>query len=246
MTEDQESRLEKIVKLLRKAESTTPAEAEALTEKAQQLMARWAIDEAMLQSAQGNAKQESIVEHEVDLKGVYKQAHLTLGNYVGRASGVRVWFTDKGNYLVLHFAGWESDVRRADMLFASLLIQAASAQKKFVVPSYLSAMGKFKERRDFLMGFATAVYARLEAANKYAKTEAKQEQADSGAGMELVLVDRKQRVDNWVDEKYGSFRSSRSRMSGGSGRGYGAGSVAGSTANVGNPGVSGGSKALTK
>ena len=44
MTDLQEKYAEKIAKLLAKAESTTPAEAELLLEKAQSLMSQYAVD----------------------------------------------------------------------------------------------------------------------------------------------------------------------------------------------------------
>ena len=254
MTEEQiqqqESRLEKILKLLAKAESTTPEEAEALTEKAQQLMARWAIDDAMLESAQGKLAPDKIIEKTVLLKGIYSKAHMNLAHLVTQQLGCRGFYsTVYGKSDVRwHIVGFESDVARIEMLLASLLVQGAVALKSIQIPSYLSGMEKFKERRYFLFGFANAVSARLAKANREAKEAVVAEQApaeqDGGKGMELVLLDRKQRVDAWMDEKHGKLRHSSSRMHGGSGSGRSQGHAAGQRADLGGTGIGGSRKAI--
>src|SRR5512134_846180 len=67
----QEAWADKISKLLRKAETTTPEEAEALYAKAQELMAKYAIDEAMLRRA-GELSTDEILEEEFVITGIYR------------------------------------------------------------------------------------------------------------------------------------------------------------------------------
>ncbi|MBU6232409.1 DUF2786 domain-containing protein [Patescibacteria group bacterium] len=58
MTDTQEKYANKIAKLLAKAESTSPEEAEILIAKAQELMAQYAVEEAMIDAARGVERDE--------------------------------------------------------------------------------------------------------------------------------------------------------------------------------------------
>src|SRR4026208_2027649 len=69
----QEKYAEKIAALLRKAESTTPEEAELLVEKAQQLMTQYAISEAMLDAARG-VERDEIDQTPIKMTGVFREA----------------------------------------------------------------------------------------------------------------------------------------------------------------------------
>src|SRR5688572_5573226 len=74
MTED--TIIDKITKLLAKAESTTPEEAEALTAKATELMMRWSIDEAVIEARRvGAGKVDQVVEKKIWVSGIYWKAN---------------------------------------------------------------------------------------------------------------------------------------------------------------------------
>src|SRR5437868_13324419 len=82
MTQDKWA--DKIAALLRKAESTTPEEAELLMAKAQELMAKYAIDEAMLNAARGvkDRKADPIMWDEFVTVGIYRHALYMIDYYV--------------------------------------------------------------------------------------------------------------------------------------------------------------------
>lgn len=247
---DEESRVNKILKLLKKAESTTPAEAEAATELATKLMQKWAIDDAMLAAAGNALRQEEIIEKSVTLKGSYKQAHLNLAFTIVRSLKMQGIYSDSGKEYKMRFIGFESDVARAEMLFTSLLIQAQRGVNDYgkKIPSYYSAMEKFKARRAFLYGFADTIGSRLHSQHVEAVKEAQaaQPSTELSNSVALAVQSREQQAKAWYDQHYGRFVSTkRSRgISMGSNGGYSAGSAAGRSANVGAPSVGGGSKAL--
>lgn len=245
----------KIEKLLRKAESTTPAEAEALMAKAEELMMTWAIDQAMIDSIRGKEKREEIVKFEKWYEGVYNRALYDIGSSIAYPNDLRVLQSKMDKKMRITVIGFESDVENWKILDASLQLQAIRALNnwwKNTDTSWYSAMDKYKARRDFLWGFAAGVGnqlsdARRAAEKEAARMEAERNQVDDKTASEsvsLVLASRKQQVNAWVDKTYGKLRSARPAnyarsYSGGNGAGY----KAGSTADVGRPQVGGGKKA---
>ena len=169
--------IEKINKLLRKAESTTPAEAEALFEKAQELMTSYAITEAMLAEARGDDVREEIVRKEIEYTGIYQRALFDLGFVVGNNNQCRSLIHNR-NYTkpkatIQTVIGFESDVNRVEMLTTSLQIQALAAmqswwkeRRKDHTVEWMSGMEKFKERREFIEGFKNGISRRLREARE--------------------------------------------------------------------------------
>lgn len=131
MTDDK--MLDRVRKLLAKAEKAgSEHEAEAFTAKAQELILKYAIDEAMLQQS-GEKPGERIIAHTVTVKG-YARAKLSLMHRVARGLGMRSvqysndragWSEGKGQVV-----GWESDVAAFEVLFASLQMQATTEAKR--------------------------------------------------------------------------------------------------------------------
>lgn len=246
MDEDQRTKYgEKIAKLLRKAESTTPEEAEALFEKAQELMMTWAIDEEFLAQLRGDKPVEKIVRESIRYTGSYHPALWEIGATIARNNNCRVLIAKLGNASSLVIIGFESDVERVKLLNASMQIQAARAQSNWwkTIKSqmqYYSASEKFKARRDFLFGFASGLGMQLSRANKEAEKQAAENQTlrvnisqeEAVKSVALVVRTKKQKVDDWVDQEYGKLRSARggnyarSWSSGAYGKGVSAGSVA--------------------
>lgn len=245
MTEDelQESRISKIMKLLSKAESTTPEEAELLSEKAQELMARWAIDDAMLAIAQGAQQPDKIIEKKTHFFGIYATSHRELAFAVGNGNdfyliqGSGYTTNDKGQLVKSMYSVWvgfEREIAAAEVLLASLLIQAERAQRVFMKEwnadhGWATAFEKATARRSFLDGFAHGIQQRLMAARLAAKKAAEAEyqssQPEHGSGesdeaattgttsVALVLAGRRQQVNDWVDSKYGKLKAGRGRQS---------------------------------
>lgn len=251
-TTEQETIASKIAKLLAKAESTTPEEAEALTAKATELMIRWSIDEAMIAAKRGLAAPDKIVERVIEVGGIYWQAHLDLGLKIGRAFSFQLLQRKrsgtpgmKGRFT---WIGFESDITKAELLYTSLLIQATTGLREFSARwkaghPHFGSMEGFKARRSFIFGFAEAIYDRL--VQQFRVEVAKAARAETGGergaqpSVELVLVDRERRVREYYDEKYSHLKTARgSYLSTGVG-GLVAGRQAGMAANLGGTGISG-------
>ena len=116
--------LERVRKLLAKAEAqgVTPAEAEALTAKAAELMARYGIDRALLAAQQPETDHPADRKVDIDNPWARVQAHLLCG----LASAMRcqcVILPRSGPGTRIHMFGFASDIERTDVLYTSLLVQ---------------------------------------------------------------------------------------------------------------------------
>jgi hypothetical protein len=219
--------LDRVRKLLAKAEDEgcPAAEAEALTAKAAELMARYGIDRALL----------GALHPETDKPG---DRVFTLANpwgdvkrhlLAGLATALRcqcVQFRSPAGTR-LHVFGYASDLERADILFTSLLVQMARALAQQAVPA--AGGGARAWRRSWMLGYCAAVVARVRAAEEAAAASAPAADA-GGAPAALVLADRSLVVRRQVTAAYPRLRASRVTYSG---SGYGAGYQEGQKADIG-------------
>ena len=189
----------KIAALLTKAESASPEEAEAFTEQAMRLMAKFNIDQSLLdmRRAAAGGKPESIIKYTFRFKGTYHRALLYTFEGVAKALGLQASFSRYSNESTLHIYGFESDVAQAKLLITSLQLQLVVALdswwKTYAYKSWLSAMEKFKARRTFMFGFGEGVESRIYASRKLATAEA--ESTTPGAG--LMLRDRASQLEQY-------------------------------------------------
>lgn len=239
---------EKIAKLLEKAETTTPGEAEALTEQASRLMIKYAIDQAKIDAARlgTTEKREEIVIKNIELKGIYRAGYQNIMFSVVRAMGITRAFIEQPwnqkNTTIFRVVGYQSDVEQLVVLLTSLQLQAVSALStwwKDTSDDYGTAMQKFKARRQFLISFGNGAAHRIEVARS---AVFKQEKKSHGSSFELVLVDRDAAINQFLEAF--DLKSIRSHMSGGGNEAASAGFDAGKNANTGDKPVGGTKKAL--
>lgn len=240
---------DKIVKLLRKAESTAPEEAELLTAKAQELMTRYQISEAMIAEREGTGTSEELTEVQLTYTGVYRHALMELGFACAKQNGCRAFYTDARwrtpKEMVVTACGFEGDVRRVEMLNASVQVQLHGALaawwKGDKTHQLLARRQKFHERREFMFGFASGLSQQLAEARKRATGEAAKDEADRAGvsdreasdSVALVVRSRKDRVDDWYDRTHGrSLRYVVHNYARGSGGARGAGADAGVRADL--------------
>ncbi|MCK9876748.1 DUF2786 domain-containing protein [Frankia sp. Ag45/Mut15] len=169
--------LDKVRALLAKAESTEfTDEAEALTAKAQQLMARHSIDEALLAAGQGSREQPS--GRRVGIDNPYEMAKATLLDVVADANRCRtVWSKHLGHSTVV---GFEPDLDAVELLYTSLLLQATTAMTR--AGSRQDRIGRSRTRsfrQSFLASFAMRIGERLRAASEQVRDEAVAEAGNS-------------------------------------------------------------------
>jgi hypothetical protein len=236
--------LDRVRKLLAKAEddSCTPPEAQALTAKAAELMAKYGIDRAMLAAAKPQNEVPSNRKILLDDPYATAKAHMLYGIACAmRCTGVQIR-TAEG--IALHLFGFRSDLERVEILYTSLLLQMAS-QFRRAHPATAYEQRHIKAwRRSWILGFAGSVVSRVKAAEQAAKTEAEAANTErQGPSVEIVLRDRSLAVRDALRAEYPHIRTSRSSCSGG---GYRDGYAAGQRANVGGTSVrGGGQRALT-
>jgi hypothetical protein len=233
--------LDRVRKLLAKAEAegVTPPEAEALTAKAAELMARYGIDRARLAAAGVSADKPT--SRIVDVSNPWAQirAHLLAG-LAGAMRCQCVLLSTSRPGARIHVFGYGSDVERADIMYTSLLLQMAQGLTQTEVPQ--GARSPRAWRRSWLLGFVSAVISRVRTAEERAAAGADDE-TPAGPSTALVLADRSAVVRRTLEEAYPVTRKTRITYSG---RGYSAGHAAGQRADIGGTAVGGGSRALPR
>jgi hypothetical protein len=225
--------LDRVRKLLAKAEDEgcTPAEAEALTAKAAELMARYGIDRALLGAL--HPETDSVGDRVFDLDNPWAavKAHLLAGLAAAlRCQCVLLNRRQPGSRV--HVFGFLSDLERADILFTSLLVQMARALAAQPVAAYGGAAKAW--RRSWMLGYASAVVARVRAAEEAAVASATSERDGAAAGggpsAELVLADRALTVRRQAEQAYPRTRRTRVTYTG---SGYADGYREGQKADIG-------------
>ncbi|MGC4745492.1 DUF2786 domain-containing protein [Micromonospora sp. DT201] len=176
--------LDRVRALLAKAESTTfPAEAEALTGKAQELIARHSIDEALLAAGSERGDLPGGVRLSTDTP--YAGAKALLVQEVAAANRCEaVWSDDLGFATVL---GWPADLVAVELLYTSLLVQATAAMLRGRAVRRPGSGRRTKVwDESFLNAFALRIGERLRAATE-AATDAADQAAAETAGAERLL-----------------------------------------------------------
>ncbi|MFD3483614.1 DUF2786 domain-containing protein [Streptomyces sp. NPDC058665] len=173
--------LTRIRALLAKAEGTDfPEEAEALSAKAQELMARHSIDEALLADRAHRADVPAACRIGVDAP--YETAKAILLDAVASANHCRsVWNSAFGFSTVV---GFEPDLEVVELLHTSLLVQGTAAMTRAEAAQRASGRRRTKTfRQSFLMAYAHRIGERLASAAEQATTAAAHaEIAGTGAG----------------------------------------------------------------
>lgn len=223
--------LSRVRKLLAKAEdpSCPLTEAEALTAKAAELIAKYGIDQALL--AAESDGQPAVGDRVIKIDPPYALDKASLLSGVGsalRCRAVRLTDYPPPDYrkrLSVHLFGFDSDLERAELLYTSLLVQAANGLTKTPVPRWDNPAAF---RRSWLAGFTNAVVTRLRRAERQAEEHAERARKDGsprGPSVALVLADRSALLDRQVAETYPHLRTSSPRRLSGSGfrDGYAAG-----------------------
>lgn len=266
MTEHETRYAEKIRALLAKAESTTPEEAALLVTKAQELMTRYAISQAMIDQAAGTTT-DVIEQREVILVGNFHERKMSITNVVARANNCRPVYRQhgKGEWseplevdgklykagITLTLTGFRSDLERVLLLDASLQLQCASALAAWRRENYRDWWTRSEDhrnRKQFITSFADEVGRRLRDAVREAEGEAVRDEATRAGTSEaeaissvaLVLRSRKDQVKDWNDKHYGgTLRTVSRNYQAGSYNAREGGRDAGSRADLGRPSISG-------
>jgi hypothetical protein len=224
--------LDRVRKLLAKAEAegVTPAEAEALTAKAAELMAKYGIDRALLAAQRPETDKPD--NRLVDIYNPWGRvrAHLLCG--LASALRCQCILVGAEDGLRVHIFGYASDIERTDLLYTSVLIQMWHGLIAAEVPVRAPTRAW---RRSWLLGFAAAVIARVRAAEERAERTATVAADGENTTAALVLADRSLVIRRNVAAAYPHTRTARTTYSG---SGYHDGYAQGKRADIGTGRVS--------
>jgi len=197
-----------IAKLLAKAERTTPGEAAILMAKASEMMIKYGIDKALLDSrrAAGTGPREQIIESKIYYTTNYRYEYMKAGYWCAEAMGPIKCLQTRNSYNmdlpgwpkadVLYVIGYESDVEQAKLLLASIQIQSVAAMAEWwrtgpLLPGYTQRQA-FIERRSFLLAYGRSAALKLKALRDRIVES-------SEPGTDLALRDRSQDVQDFLD-----------------------------------------------
>lgn len=210
-TSEDRRRLEARVRaLLRKAESTSfPAEAEALTAKAQDLLTRHALDVALLAGADGG---RAPVVRSVAVHGAYGSGRAMLLGAVAHANRcVAVWDAAASTAMLVGFA---VDLEVTELLWASLVTQGESAV--LAAGPQRDRQGRSRTRSwrsAFWVAFAQRIGQRLDEVARATTAEV----AGTSGDLVPVLASRQRDVDAAVRQHFPRLTRRRARVSNGDG-----------------------------
>src|SRR6266536_5424573 len=194
--------LDRVRALLAKAESTGfPEEAETYTAKAQELMARYSIDYALL-SVRAGAPEEP-VGRRVGVDNPYEAPKVLLLDAVASAHRCRSFWSSAFGFVTV--VGFPSDVDAVELLFTSLLVQATAAM--VAAGSRRDAYGRSSTRsvpQSFLTAYAQRIGERLTTATRQATEQASRDVAGQPGAERLlpVLASRAAAVGEMADELF--------------------------------------------
>jgi len=228
ITEAPDRLLDRVRKLLAKAEGdgVTTEEAQALTAKAAELMAKYGIDRALLAAARPETDKPDNRIVEIYNPWAKVKAHLLCG----LAAALRcqcILLPSRAGQRV-HMFGFASDIERTDVLYTSVLIQMWHGLAATQVPVWSDSPRAW--RRSWLLGYAAAVTGKVKAAEQGAERAAAEATDGGSSKAALVLADRSVVIRQHVARAYPVTRTARVTYTG---NGYGAGYAQGKRADIG-------------
>ncbi|GAA1953951.1 DUF2786 domain-containing protein [Kitasatospora viridis] len=226
---DEPRMLGRIRALLAKAESTEyPQEAEALTAKAQQLMAQHSIDEALLAAGRPPGSEGSATPGAVRLgvENPYEGPKAMLLDAVAAANRCRVVWAKEFSFCTV--IGFDPDLDAVELLYTSLLVQATAAMHKAGSRQHLDGASRTRAfRQSFLVSYAARIRERLTeaterttreaAAGRHLREDGTAEQLLPDSRLLPALAAREQAVDSATEQMFPKLTSQRVRVSDGEG-----------------------------
>jgi Protein of unknown function (DUF2786) len=254
----------RIAKLLAKAESTTSQEeADSFFTKAQALMTEHNITTQMIAQAGGAGIADTLADGEMIFSGIFMKQTMYLAFRVGDFNNVQCVYSQREDYvdgkrkkyIRVGMFGFKSDIANVEMLVTSLQLQCAQAMQRWAKDEealqFGSAMEKFKEKREFILGFQQTIAKRLREgrdAGRRAAAEAATARGvqDATSSVALVVQSKEQLVADGFKKRYPRLGKGRiGATSAGSGAARAAGNAAGAKANLGGgTSIKGGGKAI--
>jgi hypothetical protein len=229
--------LGKVRALLRKAEdqAATEEEARAFLAKATELMAKYGIEQAMLEDLDRPA---GPVDKVVEVRPPYAKEMRRLLSWIAEAMRCRsVYPRGKARRHQVHLFGFEGDIQASEVLFASLRLQMLDGADRADRLYRPAGEDTRAYKRSWMLGFIREVTDRVKAAQEAARAAAEHEQEAAegaertGRSVALVLADRSTVVAAYLSDRYPKLGKTRPTKF--KGTGYWQGRVDGRRADIG-------------
>ncbi len=221
--------VDKVQALLAKAEATEfEQEADALTQKAQELMSRHSIDAALLAACSDGPDRETPTQQRILVDDPYSAGKSLLLQVVAQANRCRTaWWEPFGFTMV---AGFQCDIEIAELLYGSLLVQATMAMLAHgSIRDEFGRVSTTSFRKSFVVSFANRIGDRL-AESVDAAVDAVSSEVDDQSGLLPVLASREGEVRSFAEQHFGNLKSSSLTVT--NHRGLVAGTIAANTADL--------------
>jgi hypothetical protein len=206
--------LARIRALLAKAEATDfPDEAEALSGKAQELMAKFSLDRALVDADPELDLPDDSGARRIWVETPYVSAKAQLVGAVASANRCRAVSMDQ--LAVVTIVGAELDLQLTELLSTSLLVQANRAM--LAAGKYFGGRGESRTRsfrQSFLMAYAQRIGERLQASTEATRATVPEAKADL---LLPVLAKREEQVDALFVKLFPATVTRRTRVSNGAG-----------------------------
>lgn len=206
--------LARIRALLAKAEATDfPDEAEALSAKAQELMAKFSLDRALVDAGPDLGSSDNSGARRLWVETPYVSAKAQLVGVVAAANRCRTVSMDK--LAVVTIVGAELDLQLTELLSTSLLVQANRAM--LAAGQHVGQYGESRTRsfrQSFLMAYAQRIGERLQATAEATKAAVPAAEADL---LLPVLSRREEQIDRLFTKLFPDTVMRRTRVSNGAG-----------------------------
>jgi hypothetical protein len=215
--------------LLAKAEATTfEAEREVFAAKAQDLMTRYSIDAALLDLRHGEQLGAGVRKRRFHLDNPYATEKCHLLNTVARLNNVKIVYEER--FAMATAVGFPTDIELSDLLFTSLLVQAARGLQDLVASAGKGRTSSPAFRRAYWIAYGVRIGERLTEAQAQATHDA---EAVHGGALVLVMKEREEAVASVTDELFKNTKKMKSRRL--DSDGWHAGRAAAGHANLGTP-----------
>ncbi|MDX6249125.1 MAG: hypothetical protein QOF10_2485 [Kribbellaceae bacterium] len=206
--------LPRIRALLAKAEATDfPDEAEALSAKAQELMAKFSLDRALVDADPDHQLDDDSAARRIWVETPYVSAKAQLVGVVASANNCRTVSMDQ--LAVVTIVGAELDLQLTELLSTSLLVQANRAM--LAAGKHFGHRGESRTRsfrQSFLMAYAQRIGERLQATTEATRAAVPEQDADR---LLPVLSKREEQVEALFVKLFPATVLRRTRISNGAG-----------------------------
>ena len=206
--------LARIRGLLAKAEATDfPDEAEALSAKAQELMAKFSLDRALVDADPEHQFDDDSGARRIWVDTPYVSAKAQLVGAVAFANNCRTVSMEE--LAVVTIVGAELDLQLTELLSTSLLVQANRAM--LAAGKHFGHRGESRTRsfrQSFLMAYAQRIGERLQAAAEATRAAVPEADADR---LLPVLSKREEQVEALFVKLFPATTTRRTRVSNGAG-----------------------------